>query len=169
MEVNLRLQVNKSDAINIIKWLRNENVTKFLNEDVHSSDVLEKMINNNEVDLLTFSLNRNGHFFLIDTFEEKCVGFISLFTIRKNKEYEVVIAVGDPSNWGKGIGKHALKKVLREVFIKMRIDKLVSKIHVENSRSIELFEHLGFQSEQSVNKLRKYYMTLDTYLKSLRK
>ena len=51
----------------------------------------------------------------------------------------------------------------------MRIDKLVSKIHVENSRSIELFEHLGFQSEQSVNKLRKYYMALDTYLKSLRK
>ena len=66
MEVNLRLQVNKSDAINIIKWLRNENVTKFLNEDVHSSDVLEKMINDNEVDLLTFSLNRNGHFFLIE-------------------------------------------------------------------------------------------------------
>ena len=51
----------------------------------------------------------------------------------------------------------------------MRIDKLVSKIHVENSRSIELVEHLGFKSEQSVNKLRKYYMTLDTYLKSLRK
>lgn len=48
----------------------------------------------------------------------------------------------------------------------MRIDKFVSKIHVDIFRSIEL---IGFQIEQSVNKLRKYYMALDTYLKSLRK
>ncbi len=48
----------------------------------------------------------------------------------------------------------------------MRIDKFVSKIHADNSRSIELID---FQIEQSVNKLPKFYMNLDIYLKSLRK
>lgn len=48
----------------------------------------------------------------------------------------------------------------------MRIDKFVSKIHVDIFRSIEL---IGFQIEQSVNKLRKYYITLNICLNSLRK
>ena len=33
MNTNLRLDVNVLDAKNIIKWLRNKDVTKFLNED----------------------------------------------------------------------------------------------------------------------------------------
>ena len=33
MNTNLRLDVNVLDAQNIIKWLRNKDVTKFLNED----------------------------------------------------------------------------------------------------------------------------------------
>ena len=33
MNTNLRLDVNVLDSKNIIKWLRNKDVTKFLNED----------------------------------------------------------------------------------------------------------------------------------------
>lgn len=37
MEISLRLDVEVFDAKNIIRWLENKEVTKYLNEDVNSS------------------------------------------------------------------------------------------------------------------------------------
>ena len=61
------------------------------------------------------------------------------------QEYEVVIAIGNPKNWGKKIGYSALKSILHKAFLGWRINKLVAKIHIENERSINLFKHLSFK------------------------
>ena len=41
--------------------------------------------------------------------------------------YEIVIAIGDPINWGKGYGKEALESLLRIVFFEWSIKKIISK------------------------------------------
>ncbi len=66
MKISLRLLVNIFDAKNIIKWLKNNDVTKYLNEDINTTTSLEEIINSNRVDLLTCYLNKDGRFFLID-------------------------------------------------------------------------------------------------------
>ena len=50
MNTNLRLDVNVLDSKNIIKWLRNKDVTKFLNEDKSSAAVLEYLIETGQAD-----------------------------------------------------------------------------------------------------------------------
>ena len=123
---------------------KNKDVTKYLNEDPNSATSLEEIIYNGRVNLLTFYLNRDARFFLIDTHDEKCVGFITLAK-KSLKEYEIIIAIGSPNNWGKKIAYHAILVLLNEVFFKWRIAKLISKVHINNTRSINSFKHLGFK------------------------
>lgn len=116
MEISLRLDVEVFDAKNIIRWLENKAVTKCLNEDVNSSS-LEYIVESNRSDLLICYLNKDGRFFLIDSDTQRCLGFITLFTVHKMKEYEIVVAIGEPENWGKEYAYHALKEICREVFL----------------------------------------------------
>ena len=110
MNISLRLDVNVFDAKNIIKWLDNEDVTKYLNEDINSTTSLIDIINSNRADLLTCYLNKDGRFFLIDDQKNHSIVLLTLFTIRTKKEYEVVIAIGNPNNWGgKTICTHGIK------------------------------------------------------------
>ena len=103
MDISLRLEVKQKDAENIIIWLEDQDVTKYLNEDIRSASSLKTILKEGRADLLTCYLNQDGRFFLIDSEKEDCLGVINLFTIRKKKEYEVVIASGNKGNWGKQI------------------------------------------------------------------
>ncbi|MDD4066153.1 MAG: hypothetical protein PHY11_04090, partial [Bacilli bacterium] len=85
MAISLRLEVKQKDAKKIITWLEDKNITQYLNEDINSIESIQQVINRNQSDLLTFYLNQDGRFFLIDL-DQECIGFINLFTIRKNKE-----------------------------------------------------------------------------------
>ena len=100
MEIFLRLDIEVFDARNIIRWLENKKVTKYLNEDVNTSS-LEHIVESNRSDSLTCYLNKDGRFFLIDSDTQRCLGFITLFTVRKMKEYEIVVAIGESESWGK--------------------------------------------------------------------
>ena len=168
MKVTLRLDVDVFDARNIIKWLRNKDVTQYLNEDENNALVLEHLINIGQAGLLTYHMNQNSRFFLLDNEDEKCLGFITLFTIKEKQEYEVVIAIGEPENWGKQIGYHALKTIMNKVFFEWRINKLVAKIYVDNQRSIRLFGHLGFTGERLNGSYILFSITFDEYLKHLK-
>lgn len=167
MKINLRLDVRLSDAKNIIMWLENKDVTKYLNEDPNSASSLEEIINSGRADLLTYYLNRDARFFLIDTHEEKCVGFITLAK-KAIKDYEIIIAIGSPNNWGKKIAHHSILVILNEVFFKWRINKLISKVHIDNIRSINLFKHLGFKETIIKNNHIIFAITFDEYLSYLK-
>lgn len=84
------------------------------------------------------------------------------------KEYEVIIAIGNPENWGKQIALYALKSLLLEVFFKWRIEKVIAKIHIENLRSIKLFEHLGFKNSKISNSHIIFSITFDEYFNMLK-
>ena len=168
MKIKLRLDVTTNDAKNIIMWLENKDVTKFLNEDKNSATSLQYIIESGQINLLRYYLNRDGRFFLIDSENEKCLGFITLFTIISKKEYEVIIAIGNPENWGKQIALYALKSLLLEVFFKWRIEKVIAKIHIENLRSIKLFEHLGFKNSKISNSHIIFSIPFDEYFNMLK-
>jgi len=165
-EISLRLEIKFKDASKIIAWLGNKEVSKFLNEDKDQIYSLADLIQNNETELLQYRLNQDGRFFLIDKNHES-IGFLNLFTVRKNKEYEVIIVIGDPENWGHKYGKEALVICMREVFFKWRIEKLNVKIDKLNLRSVYLFEHLRYEKVRENEKYFIYQMTFDKYLNTL--
>ncbi len=167
MDITLRLDVNEKDAEKMILWLSNQNITKYLNEDINSIEAIEKVIEKNQTELFTYYLNQDGRFFLIDL-DEECIGFVNLFTIRSGKEYEVVIAIGDQENWGKHYAKKALESIMRKVFITWRIDRLKAKICLENNRSIGLFDHLNFRKIKISEKFISYEITMDGYIELLK-
>ncbi len=166
MDVFLRLEVKEQDAVKMISWLQNQNITKYLNEDVNSPYLLQKIIDDKRTDFLTYYLNQDGRFFLIDN-EQGSIGFINLFTIIAKKEYEVVIAIGDEANWGKKYAKKALEKIVKEVFYNWRINRLNAKIHVDNHRSINLFEHLGFVKSKTDNDYHYYSLNERTVFSNI--
>ncbi|MEA5061624.1 MAG: GNAT family N-acetyltransferase [Erysipelotrichaceae bacterium] len=166
MDVFLRLEVKEQDAVKMIGWLQNQNITKYLNEDVNSPYLLQKIIDDKRTDFLTYYLNQDGRFFLIDN-EQGSIGFINLFTIIAKKEYEVVIAIGDEINWGKKYAKKALEKIVKEVFYNWRINRLNAKIHVDNHRSINLFEHLGFVKSKTDNDYHYYSLNERTVFSNI--
>jgi len=165
--IRLRLEITEEDAVNIIRWLDNKKVNKYLNEDTEELISLALLIKRRQTDMLTYRLNQDGRFFMIDSAEESSIGFINLFTIRPHKEYEVVVVIGNPSNWGKKYGTDSLRSIAREVFIKWRIDKLVALIELGNQRSIRMFESLHFSKEYSNDRYIKFYLTFNDYLSSL--
>ena len=81
---------------------------------------------------------------------------------------KVVIAIGEQKHWGKHYAKEALKQILREVFIQWRIDKLNAKIHMENSRSNALFEHLDFEHTHSKRDHHYFSLTSTRYVAMLK-
>ena len=62
---------------------------------------MEYIVESNRSYLLTCYLNKDGRFFLIDSDTQRCLGFITLFAVHKMKEYEIVVAISEPENWGK--------------------------------------------------------------------
>ncbi len=141
----------------MIKWLDDFEVVKYMNESKDISNVLTNILDNRQEVLLTYYLNRNCVFHMVD-YENDSVGFVSLIP-NLNNQYEVVIAIGDKENWGQKIGHSALEKTILFAFNELKCQKIVAKIHNENTRSIRLFENLGFKKENYANKFFLYSLT----------
>lgn len=157
ISVELRNFIEKNDALNLIKWLDDFEVVKYMNESKDISNVLTNILDNRQEVLLTYYLNRNCVFHMVD-YENDSVGFVSLIP-NLNNQYEVVIAIGDKENWGQKIGHSALEKTILFAFNELKCQKIVAKIHNENTRSIRLFENLGFKKENYANKFVLYSLT----------
>lgn len=166
-KVFLRLKVETSDANKIINWLDDKDVTKYLNESNDEIYSLAELIKNNKTDLLTYYLNQEGRFFLVDKRDGNCIGFLNLFTHIDKKRYEIVIVIGDETNWGQGYGKAVIKECMKEVFLKWRIEELVCKVNKNNDRSIKLFEHLKFIKRTLNDKYFEYQITFNDYLNNI--
>ncbi len=157
ISVELRNFIEKNDALNLIKWLDDFEVVKYMNESKDISNVLTNILDNRQEVLLTYYLNKNCVFHMVD-YENDSVGFVSLIP-NLNNQYEVVIAIGDKENWGQKIGHSALEKTILFAFNELKCQKIVAKIHNENTRSIKLFENLGFKKENYANKFILYSLT----------
>lgn len=156
--LELREDINKFDALQLIKWLNDEDVTHFMNESNLMAEQIKSILANRQEVLLTYFLNQKCHFYVID-YNSAPIGFISLIP-NVDKKYEIVIAVGEKGKWGQKIGHYSLKKAISEVKTKYKGKELIAKIDKENERSIGLFEHMGFSLEKEGNRYFNYKMSL---------
>ena len=87
--------------------------------------------------------------------------FIYNFLVNKNNIYEIVIAIGNKELWGKKIAKHVLNDTINYIQDKLNGEKLIAKIHHQNTRSINLFTHFGFDKVYENETYFHFQLTLN--------
>lgn len=155
-DVKLRREVYRDDVEKMVEWLQDERVTRHLNEDQNIDDKLERLLFGTSLPIFSAQFNRDGVFFLITLPDQGPIGFLRLISHRD--EAEVVIVIGERSQWGNGYGHAALKKALRHAFLEWRKDQVVAKIHKRNLRSRHVFRKMGFAESRELEAEVEYTM-----------
>lgn len=143
----LRKQITRNDVIHLSRWMSDPRITRFLNEQSSISGELDALCYAVPEPLLALRLSGKGRFYIVSAAAGEPIGFLSLNPTRKTGDWEIVLAIGDASLWGRGCGAHALRLALNECFLSREspVWRITAKIHRQNSRSIRLFSHMSFQ------------------------
>lgn len=81
-------------------------------------------------------------------YEGELAGYIQLALIDPAERRAAVgIAIGAKSLWGKGIGSGALRLLCDYAFAVRNLDRVYAEVYPFNTRSMRLFEGVGFQRE----------------------
>lgn len=163
--VRLNQEVTRNDAIVIMNWMENHEVTKYLNEVSNISTEIKQVIDRVNMSIMTHLFNRDGSFFLIHEDDQHPIGFLKL--IRRTSEAEMVIVIGDQKKWGLGLGKLSIRQGLNVAFFQWRIPRVIAKISKKNVRSIKAFEKSGFTYEKELTNSVLLCITQDDYIQSL--
>lgn len=112
----LRMEICHADIIRMIRWMRNPNVTKYLNEAPDVAQSLEELVRSVPEPMYQYHLCRTGHFFMVCHQENESVGFVKL-----------------------------LPTAMEGAFLHLRADRVVAKVMPQNLRSIRCVRACGFQ------------------------
>jgi RimJ/RimL family protein N-acetyltransferase len=162
VQVNLRQEVTRNDAMIIMNWMENYEVTKYLNESNNIVCEIKQAIDRVNMIIMTHLFNRDGSFYLIHADDNNPLGFLKI--VRKHKEAEIIIVIGNQKLWGRGLGKASIKKGLEIAFFQWRVPRVIAKINSNNIRSIKAFENLGFSLEYEQKNTKIFSLSLDDYI-----
>jgi RimJ/RimL family protein N-acetyltransferase len=165
IQVNLKQEVTRYDAMTIMKWMENHEITRYLNEATNISFKLKEAVDRVNMHIMTHLFNNEGSFYIIHDDNHNPLGFLKL--ARKHKEVEMVIVIGEQKLWGQGIGKSSIKRGLDIAFFQWRLPRVIAKIKSNNIRSIKAFENLGFVLEYEHTNTLVYSLSMDDYIKRL--
>ncbi len=165
--VSLCPEITRSDALNLIDWLQDECVTRYLSDSRHVSRFIEQVIGRVQLPILTHLFNQGGRFLMLCDGHDIPVGFVRL--VKTGPVCEMVLVIGNRDNWGRQFGASAVREALKFAFFEMRAERLIAKVHPDNTRSLKLFERSGFLLESQTPALRSFAMTSERYLRLLRK
>ena len=165
LQVSLKQEVTRNDAMIIMDWMENHEVTRYLNESADIVMEIKNAISRVNMMIMTHLFNRNGSFFLIRTEENKPIGFLKL--IRKMNEAEMVVVIGDQEKWGQGLGKTSICQGLNIAFFQWRLQRVNAIISHHNLRSIKAFESAGFEPEKELSGSMLYSITQKDYISRL--
>lgn len=106
------------------------------------------------------------HFAIHKRDNDELIGYCMIAFIDKyHKRCKFGITIGEFNEWGKGYGKEVTKEITRYCFEDLNMNRIGVEIYSHNSRSIRLFEDVGFVQEgvirESVLKQGKY---IDEYI-----
>lgn len=147
-------------------WLEDENVIRYLSDSRNVSRLIEQVVGRVHLPILTHLFNQGGRFFMACDRHDVPVGFVRL--IKTGPECEIVLVIGDRENWGRKLGASAIREGMKLAFFEMRAEKLIARIHAENSRSLKAFLRCGFVLERETPTLKAFAMTSERYLRLLR-
>ncbi len=161
--VRLCHEITRNDALTIIDWLQDHQVTEYLNEQQNVCSSIYQVIERVNLPVLTHLFNRDGRFMMIHTGRGRPIGFVRL--VPRPDEAEIVIVIGDREQWGKGYGSSAIRESLKLAFFELRVPKIVAKSHTHNARSLKVFVNAGFKVEKELPHLKRFGLTMDEFLK----
>lgn len=162
VSIRLRQEIHRSDMEQMVEWMSDDRVVKYLNEEQDIENRLQRVLNRSNLPVFSPQLSANGSFYMVTLPGYGAVGFLRL--IPKDEGAEIVIVIGDRSRWGEGFGFEAVKKGVRIAFFEWRKEKVIAKIHRENERSKQVFRKAGFTRERVFNGQEKFSVTPDEFV-----
>ena len=164
--ISLCPEITRADALNLMDWLEDENVTRYLSDSRHVSRFIEQVVGRVQLPILTHLFNQGGRFFMAYDRRDVPVGFVRL--VKSGTDCEMVLVIGNRDNWGRKLGVSTIREGMKLAFFDMRAERLIAKIHAENARSLKAFEHCGFLLESQTNDTKSFSLTSNRYLRLLR-
>ena len=164
--ISLCPEITRADALTLMDWLEDESVTRYLSDSRHVSRFIEDVIGRVQLPVLTHLFNQGGRFFMAYDRHDAPVGFVRL--VKTGPTCEMVLVIGNRDNWGRKLGASAIREAMKLAFFEMRAEKIIAKIHADNTRSLKAFERSGFLLENQTPTLKSFSMTLERYLRFLR-
>lgn len=134
----LRMEICHADITRMIRWMRNPNVTKYLNEAPDVAQSLEQLVRSVPEPMYQYHLCRTVHFFMVCHQENESVGFVKL-----------------------------LPTATEGAYLHLRADRVVAKVMPQNLRSIRCVRACGFQQMSEMPRLVRFEITFDAYCRSL--
>jgi regulator of nucleoside diphosphate kinase len=164
--VSLRPEITRTHALILMDWLEDDRVTCYLSDSRSVSRFIAQAVDRTQLPILTHLFNQGGRFLMVYDRNDVPVGFVRL--AKSGSECEIVLVIGDHDNWGRKLGASAIREGMKLAFLDMRAEKLVAKIHPDNTRSLKAFERCGFLAERETPTLQALSMTSGRYLQLLR-
>lgn len=126
-------------------WRNNSEYLRLLDADVALQFSIEKMKKWMEENELSDAVA----FFMIKRKEDdQIIGEIGLSEFQgKHSNAFVGISIGDPENWGKGLGTDAMKVILRYGFSILNLHHISLTVFEYNPRGVRSYEKAGFKLE----------------------
>ncbi len=159
-------EVTRENALQIIRWLADEEVRKYLSDTQDVPDFIRQAVDRVNLPVVTHLFSRGGRFYIVHDRKGVPVGFVRL--VVRDADTEMVIVIGDRDNWGKRIGTSAIRESMKIAFFELRSAKMTARIHHENKRSIRAFLRSGFQLRHETPTLKRLEITMEEYLKFIR-
>ncbi len=164
--ISLCPEISRANALNLMDWLKDESVIRYLSDSRHVSRHIEQVISRVQLPVLTHLFNQGGRFFMACDRDDRPVGFVRL--ARAGADCEIVLVIGDRDNWGRKLGASALREGMKLAFFDMRAEKLIARIHADNTRSLNTFLRSGFVLDSETPTLKSFTMSSERYLQRLR-
>ena len=164
--ISLCPEITRANALTLMHWMEDEDVTRHLSDSRHVSRFIEQAIGRVKMPILTPLFNQGGRFFMAYDRHDQPVGFVRL--VKNGPDCEIVLLIGSRDNWGRNLGASALREGMKLAFFDMRAERLVAKIHADNTRSLKAFQRCGFLPDGATPTLKSYAMTSAHYLQHLR-
>ena len=152
-------QISLENAVEIVKWKSDPVLADQIMSDykVVSLTEVEDWIKKNSSDPNQIL---NGIFLDLDG-EIKIIGVIRLMFIDyESLNAELGIYIGESKFQGLGLGKGALRLIVKLAFRKLKLSKIYLKVNTENNRAIKMYQNIGFIQE---GVLREQYFNKLTF------
>ena len=155
----LRACTERRDLDNLVYWLKNPEVTRYLNEESGVVPYLSRLADTVPEPMLSFHMNALGRFFMVCLEDGRSIGFVKLANTSEKGTYEIVYAIGEDTLWGFGYGEAAIRQALKLAFEEQAAKKVIAKIDFYNERSRRLAFACGFREEKTLGKYLQYAIT----------